>query len=245
MSAIVGGSIDTGVINMFSILTARDKGIPVVLLAGSALYSSKFPTAALVVSADSPIHGGADFAGKTIAVDALSSISQLSAMAWIDKNGGNSKLVRFVEIPIPDMQAALSTHRVDAASMPQPFASRAVSASGRLVCNVYDGIAPLWLQNAWAASPAWTAANSDVARRFKSLIYRTAAWANTHEDESATILSQVSKVDLSIIRATPRVHYAEQDSTKLLDPVIDVALRYGLIKKRPDALDLFAPEVRR
>ena len=242
MAAIIGGSIDLGNVNTFSILAARDKGVPVVMVAGATIYSSTTWNAALVVAEDSAIRNGAGFAGKTIAISGLRSLPQYSAMAWIDRNGGNSKLVRFLEMPLPNMQYAIAEHHVDAANMSEPFASRAVAAGGRILCHVDDGIAPLWLQNAWVSSAAWVAANPDIVRRYRALMYRTAIWANSHQRESAEILSKVSKVDLEVIRSMRRAHYAEDNGgADLLEPVIDVALRYGLIAKRPAARDLFAP----
>ena len=133
-------------------------------------------------------------------------------------------------------------HHVDAANMSEPFASRAATAGGRILCHVDDGIAPLWLQSAWVSLAAWAAANPDIVRRYRTLMYRTAIWANNHQRESAEILSKVSKVDMDVIRTMRRAHYAEGESrVDLLDPVINVALRYGLIAKRPAAGDLFAP----
>lgn len=244
MAAILGRAIDSGNVNMFSVLNAHDRGLPVVIIASAALYSSKYPTAALLVRKDSAIKDAVDMNGKTIAVDGLKSTSQFSAMAWVDKNGGDSKTLRFVEMPVPDMQLALATKRVDVGSMPQPFASRATKTDARIICNVYDGIANAWLQNAWVASADWVSANPDVARRFRALVYKTAGWANQHQTESADMLAQVSKVELDVIKQTPRARYAEKDNIELLDPVIDVSVKYGLISKRPTARDLFAPELR-
>jgi ABC-type nitrate/sulfonate/bicarbonate transport system substrate-binding protein len=147
-------------------------------------------------------------------------------------------------MPVPDMQLALATHRVDVGNMPEPFASRSAKTDARIVCSVYDGIGNAWLQNAWVASADWVSANPEVARRFRALVYRTAGWANQHQTETAEMLSQVSSVEIDVIRQTPRARYAEKDSAELLDPVIDVAVKYGLITKRPSARELFAPELR-
>jgi NitT/TauT family transport system substrate-binding protein len=239
LAAIVGGSLDTGNVNTFSILAAHDRGIPIVLIAGAVVYAPQSWNAALLVAKDSRIQGGADLNGKTIAISGLRSLPQFSAMAWIDKNGGDSKTVRFVEMPIPDMQAGLTAHRFDAASMSEPFASRAAKVDARILCHVDDGIGTSWLQSAWVTSAAWAAANPDVLRRFRTMIYRSAAWANGHQTQSAEILSQVSKVDLDVIRTMRRARYAEKEQPQLLEPVIDVALRYGVIAKRPLARNLF------
>lgn len=239
MSAVLGKSLDIASINIFSILQAHDKGLPIVIVASASLYTSKFPTAALVVLKDSPIKSGADLNGKTMAVNALKNMAQVSAMAWADKNGGDSSKIKFVEMPIPEMQIALASKRIDVANMGEPFASSAAKGDARIIASVYDGIATSWLQNALVATTDWVAANPEVARRFRTLVYKTAIWANTHQPQTAEILSDATKVKLDVIHATPRARYAEKDNIELLEPVIEAAVKYGLISKRPNARDLF------
>ena len=179
-----------------------------------------------------------------MAVDGLKNMAQVTAMAWADKNGGDSSKIKFVEMPMPDMQIALATKRVDIAEMSEPWASRSAKADARVFGSAYDGVANSWLQNAWVANADWVTANPDVAKRFRALVYKTAAWANAHQAQSADILSDYTKVNLDVIHATPRAHYAERDSIELLEPVVDAAMKYGLISKRPDPRTLFAPELR-
>ena len=43
------------------------------------------------------------------------------AMAWVDKNGGSSAKVKFIELPFPQMEAALVAGKVDAISVQEPL----------------------------------------------------------------------------------------------------------------------------
>ena len=69
------------------------------------------------------------------------------AMAWVDKNGGSATKVKFVEIPFPNMEAALVAGKVDAISIQEPFAAVAarkagnagpVESLGRCFAEVFD-----------------------------------------------------------------------------------------------------------
>ena len=74
---------------------------------------------------------GKDFNGKTIAVSALNDLSTVSVDAWIEKGGGDIKTVKFVELPVSAMLAAVESHRVDGAFILYPPLAEAM-ASGKV-----------------------------------------------------------------------------------------------------------------
>lgn len=84
----------------------------------------------IVVPAKSPIRTIQDLKGKTIAVNAPGNILQLLVSAVLRDNGIPVKDVHFVDIPFPFMAKALQTHKVDAASLPEPFLTGAEESIG-------------------------------------------------------------------------------------------------------------------
>jgi len=66
----------------------------------------------MTVAAASSIHSAKDLAGKTIAVSGLANITNLSARSWIDRNGGDSKASKYIEIPLPQMAPDVLSGRV-------------------------------------------------------------------------------------------------------------------------------------
>lgn len=242
-SAVIGGAADIGLTNVSSLATAREKGLPLVIVAASGLYVSREPSSVLMVADDSTFKTARDLNGKIVAVNGLRSISQLGPEAWIDKNGGDSKSVRWTDMPFADMPLALSSHRIDAALIAEPQATAAKKAA-RVFAAVYDAIAPRFLITVWFSTAAWASANPQQARAFAALIYRTAAWANAHRAQTADVLIGSTKLDPEIVRTMPRVTFAESADPAMLKPHLDAALRYGLITKAVNPADLFAPEVR-
>ncbi len=78
-------------------------------------------------------------------------------------------------------------------------------------------------------------------RRLATALYDTARWANGHHDETAPILAKYAKLDLARIRAMNRTRYATSLDPKLMQPVLDIALRYNLLEKpKSPAADLIA-----
>lgn len=243
VAGIVGGSIDVGAVNWVTALQAHEKGLPLVAVAQAATYYGKEPTSFLMVPADSAARTARDLTGKTIAVDGLRNLTQLGVIAWLDKNGGDSKSIKFAEIPFIDMPLALSSHRVEAALITEPMATRS-QHDARVLGNAYDAIAPEFPSSAWVASATWAAANRDLARRFTSMMYRAAAWENANRPATAEVLSQISHLDPALIRTMHRARYAERTDLRQMRPLIDLSLQYGLITKPVDAEEVFASEVR-
>ncbi len=87
-------------------------------------------------------------------------------------------------------------------------------------------------------------ANADRARRFAALMYRTAKWANANRPLTADMLARVAHLDRELVLSMHRATYSERNEPRLLQPLIDVALKYGAIKKPVNLDDLFAPTLK-
>ncbi|HXQ23567.1 MAG TPA: ABC transporter substrate-binding protein [Candidatus Acidoferrales bacterium] len=244
VAAVLGGAVDIGLSNVLTVLAAHERGVPLGIVAAAAVYSSKNPTSVLLVPDDSPVRSARDLNGRYVAVSALRDITQFAPMAWMDANGGDAKSVHFVEIPFPAMPVALAEHRVDAAFITEPFATRAKDHA-RVLAPAFDAIAPQFQISVYAASFSWTAAHPELARRFAALIYRTGAYANVNRTRTGEFLMQIAKIDADQLKITPRATYAEHADPAAIKPVIDVALKYGAIAAPVAPASLFSPEVLR
>jgi NitT/TauT family transport system substrate-binding protein len=230
IAAIAGGSLEAGFSNNVSAAQAIARGIPIIVLAPAAIYTTGEPSDTLLVKArGSKLKTGADLNGKTVAVTTLSGGLQSSAAAWIDKNGGDSKTVHFLELPFTEMAAALKAGRIDAAMLAEPFLTTDSAGVERLG-DAFGAIAPQWTLGVFVASKAWVTANPDVARRFVKAMLETARWANTHHADTAKIVAPLANIDLQTYRSMARSRFGETLTVAQLQPSLDVALRYGQLK---------------
>jgi NitT/TauT family transport system substrate-binding protein len=237
-AAVVSGSLDVGGINVLSLASAHQKGLPLKIAASGSTYTTKNPTTEMLVPLASPLQVPRDLNGKTVAVNVLEGIAHVSAQAWIDKNGGDSKQVKFIELPFAAMPAALTASRVDAAVVAEPQLTQA-KADTRVFGKSYDGIAELWMIDAWTVNEAWLGANPDLARRFSEAMRQAAVWANRNHDKTAELVSAATKIDISIVRAMRRATFLEHVNLGVVQPVIDVGAQYGALTSRFPAADLF------
>jgi NitT/TauT family transport system substrate-binding protein len=81
VAAVTSGALDAGFSNLFSIVTAFSKGIPIEVIAPAALYDSASPAQALLVRKDAPFRSPKDLNGKTVAVDGIKGITQITVAA--------------------------------------------------------------------------------------------------------------------------------------------------------------------
>lgn len=240
-AAVVGGTLTVGTLTIPGVVIAKSKGLPIVIIAPASLYNSAKPTSGIVVLQDSPIRNARDLNGKTLATRDIGNLSYYGALEWIDKNGGDSKSVKWVEIPDPGDMAAMRAHRIDAASVSEPAFSDALNGGARLLADCYDAIADHFLIAAYFTTAAYARANPEIVRKISQVIIEAGVWANSHQAESAKILEKYANAPIP--PGITRVTYAEKMRAADADPILDMMQRYGILKQPMKATELFAPEV--
>lgn len=236
-AGVIGGSLDVGVSQSISLITAYSRGIPLTILAGSAVNSRGSESGMLFVPKTSTASSGKDLIGKTIGVQGLKGFAQFGTQAWLDKTGGDSSTVHFVEMTSSVMGRALADNRLDAAFIPEPFVSQ-VAKVAKKIAPPMDAIAPIFMAGAHFTTLAWAKAHPDVVRRFESMLYETAAWANKNHDRTAEILANAAGIDPETVRGAVRVQYITRRDPSLLQPMIALAAKYAGITPFP-ADDIF------
>ena len=234
--AITPGDFDFGYATIDTLANIHTKGAPLVVIAAAADYNTAINAhaSALLVPANSTVRSARDLNGKTIATNALHSLTDNGPKAWMDQNGGDSSSVKFVEFPFPAMPAALAAGRIDAAQIAEPFVAVAKEV-GRVLNYGYDAIGKRFLISGWVATPQFIKAHPDIVRRFVATIQQTGAWANANQSQSAQLLVDFTKIDPAILPRLTRAHYAEQLLTPALQPLIDVAAKYDGFASYPAA----------
>ncbi len=241
-AGIVSGAIDIGPSNVASISAAYVRGLQLNLFAPSVLISSSAPpTTIIAVLKDSPLHTAKDFAGKTFALSTVRDLQQAAVMTWLDKNGGDSKSVTFIEIPNPEQLAALAAKRVDAALLVEPFLSASRNDT-RMVARPYSSLASQLMTFGWIANKSWYDANPALVQRVVGVIRATAQWANRNHDATATIISNISKVPKETFLTMNRQVFSEGKlDPALIQPIIDASAHYGFLTRAFPASEMFAP----
>lgn len=237
IGAVAGDSADIGDTNPGSLAEARTRGIRLRYVAPAGLHLSSVPVDLLMVGANSPICTARDLDGKTIAVNAIGALPYVATKAWITENRGDVAKVHFVELPFPAMGAALTSGRVDAAAMTEPFITSSKNAT-RVLADAFGAISPRFIVSGWFATDAWITAHRDEAARFQAAMQRAHAWANTHHAQSAAILVRHTKILADVARSMTRVQFGSTLDPGLIQPVIAEFAKYGALSHPLPATDI-------
>jgi NitT/TauT family transport system substrate-binding protein len=240
LAAIAGGSLDLACANWGAISNAHVQGLPFQVIAPGGLYSSDSPTTILAVAKESTLKTAADLNGKTVAVSTLKDLQQASVMKWVDANGGDSKTLKFIELPIPQIPSTLNAGRVDAGIVLEPVLTHEKN-NIRIFAKCYDAIAKRLMINAHFAAADWLTKNTPVARKIISALDQTATWANANRAAAGAILEQVSKIDVATISEMNRTVFTDRLDVATIQPVIDASVEYKFLAHGYPARDVFWP----
>lgn len=108
--------------NYVSFLQAHAKGAIKLRILADAFHCATDVVPVLTLPS-SPIKKPADLAGKKIAVNITNNVQTMMINAVLRSDGVNPSTVKYVQVPFPDMSAALQKNQVDAVSAVEPFAS--------------------------------------------------------------------------------------------------------------------------
>lgn len=236
-SAVASGSLDIGYSNLISLAIAHARGVPVTVIAPAGLYSTNAPTSVCIVAKNSPIKTAKDLDGKIFATNGLRNITEYAPRAWMDKNGGDSKTLKFTEMPLSEMAVALTRGTVDAALSAEPFLTQGKEQT-RVLSKCYDGVATNFMIAAYFTTTTWAKAHPELVRKFADAIRATADWANKNHAASAAILARETKIAPEVANTMVRSVYPETSDPKLMQPMIDVAAKYGALSAAFPASEL-------
>lgn len=224
--AVVSGAAEIGNSSVPSLAQAHAKGIPIVAVAPGALYSRRSPSAILFLPPQSPVGEARQLNGKIIGVNNLRGLPQFGTQTWLDAHGGQSNTVQFVEMSGPVIINALRDNKIDAGLVAEPFISPA-RAVAKPFGAVFDAVGSSFMISVHFATIAWASAHDDVVRQFRSCIEKTAVWANKNPDQSIRITAEYTKLSAQTLKEMGRALYAEKLTAASLQPVINLAAKYG------------------
>lgn len=232
------GKLDVAFSNTVSTLQAMEQGLDATILAPGAVVRPQAPdsTSALLVRKGA-IKSPKELEGKRIAVNVINSSAWLYAVAYLDKHGVDWRKVRFVEVPLPQMNDPLVNGQVDMISQVDPF-STLLRDSGKvdLLDFVYVDVQPNAEITQYLALTSWVRKNPDLAQRFARAIRKGSEYVNAAANQvtvrdvnvSFTGLRSELKDRIMLPRLGTQVNLEEIRKTHAM------MLKYGLLKTPVD-----------
>jgi NitT/TauT family transport system substrate-binding protein len=200
---LLHGSIDViGGGNYVSFLEAQAHGTFAVEFLAPAVDCST-DDYGVVALPSSGIAKASDLAGKTIAVNLTQNIQTLTTSAVLQADGVNAGSVRYVQVPFPDMVAALKAGRVDAVSAVEPFLSAALAAGGKLVTSTCTGATADFPLSGYITTRTWAQKNPAAAKAFARALEKGNAYADANPSVVRGVLPAYTSMTAAAAASVP------------------------------------------
>ncbi len=239
--AIIGGAMDVGKASLSSLIAGYARGVPFEMIAPSAIHRAASPNSAVIVATDSPIRTPLDLQGKVVSCTAIGDIGYLGIRGMIDRQGGDSASVRWVEIPTSAVALAIEQGRVDAGITTEPFMAKDLKGGKvRMLFDMLNGYPRPILESAFFATRDYVEKNRDAVARFAKALQQAAAYSDTHEAETVPLFAAFAGMDDETAAAMHRTYTPPTFDASQIQPVIDLAAKYKVIPRRFDAHEIIA-----
>jgi NitT/TauT family transport system substrate-binding protein len=186
----------------------------------------------LVAGKGSGIKGVKDLAGKTVGMVQLNSLNSLDVQTLASQAGIDHKSIKLIQMPFPQMPAALNQGRVHAAVIVQPFAQTAI-AQGATVINHPNAV--LWAGGTtvcFSAPANYIEDNPEVVKNFNAAMREAILYAKDHEAEAKATL--VKRLNITPEAAQKQVLQTDWNPTLTPDTIDKMQTnmkQFGLIQK--------------
>lgn len=240
---VASGQFDFGFSNVTSLMIAQTKRVPVQVVASGVASTgeSGLDFGAVAVAEDSPVKTPAGLAGKKIAVNTLKNIGDVTVRESVRKAGADPNGITFVQIPFPEMPAALANRRVDAAWLVEPFLSQVKGLGGRPVAwNFVDTAKELTVAT-YFTSAKLVQSDPDLVRRFVEAINDSMRYANAHPDQVRMVLDSYLRLDQVTRAGMTLPNWPQKINRESLERLADLSREDGVFgDAEPDLDKLFA-----
>jgi NitT/TauT family transport system substrate-binding protein len=238
--AVVSGDFQIGFSNTISLLIAASEDLPVQIISQGVLggKSEEQAWADLLVLKDGPIKEPKDLEGKTIAVNTLKNICEVTIKASLEQENVAVDTLEFTEVPFPDMNAALEAGRVDAACVVEPFVSQGKAGKARGIAPFYVRTAPDLTVATYFTSTQYAEENADVVDRFVQAMNKSLTYADSHPDEVRKVLLDYTEIPPEAAEAIKLPVWRPDLNEPTIEKLSELSVKYGLIEEQPDLEEL-------
>lgn len=233
LPAVQSGDLQFGFSNTTSLLIAASEGLPVRIIAQGVQEAEEESEswAHIWVRADSDIEEPQDLEGRTISLNTLQNITEVTARASLEAEGVDVSQLNFVEVPFPEANQALDQGDVDAIYVVEPFDTIARQSDARPI------VAPLW-----ATQPSLTVAtyfamqpyideNADVVERFVSAMNRSLEYASENPDAVRETLPTYTRIPEELISEVRLAQWGTDLNLPSIELMGELSVEYGLIQQ--------------
>ncbi|WP_256376034.1 ABC transporter substrate-binding protein [Citricoccus sp. SGAir0253] len=230
--AVTSGQFEFGFSNPTSVLIAASRGLDIKVIApgGSSTGDAETDYGATVVLPGSDIDSAADLEGHSVAVNTLNNISDSTVKEAVRQDGGDPSKVDFVEMPFPNMVAAVEQGTVDAAFLVEPFLTAGLNQDMEPVFWNWMEVSPDLMASTYFTTGELAEQDPELVADFQAAIAQSADYAQAHPDETREILTEYTSIPEEAAASLRLPRWSDEVNVDSLQRLIEISSEDGLLE---------------
>lgn len=232
--AVVSGEYHFGFTALVNVLQARDKGLPLkIIAAGSS--STGVPGADVTMIHAGPKSGikrAKDLEGKTVSVNALNGLLQMLGKAAVKADGGDPGKVRFIELGFAEALAALQAGKTDAMVGAEPFGTAAMASGFPAIASPYMSMSSKgMLTSSYFTTEEQLKKDPELFKNIRAAINESLEYAQKHPDEVRKQLPKFTKLGPDVAAKLILPRYITDIPRESVEQFSKAGMEFGMLNK--------------
>jgi NitT/TauT family transport system substrate-binding protein len=231
ITGLVGNDSQFAFLGYVPVIVARSKGLPIKVVANAdtGAETAEDEWQVIMSPKGSKVREPADLAGQTVAVNALKGVAEVGLKAALEKEGVDPNSIKLLEVPFPEMPAAMDAGRVDAIWAPEPFLTSVLGQGGQEVLAPYISLGKQFPNGTYATNEQFLAQNADVAERFTRAMNKSSQYATEHPDEARAIIPEFTQIKPEVAEKIRLPLWPVEIDRAQLEDLVGYTQKYGVI----------------
>jgi NitT/TauT family transport system substrate-binding protein len=245
MAQVTSGQLDIGFTTIPAQIAAVSGGAPLqAISAFDGIIDPDNPQGAILVKKGSGIESPKDLVGKKVGVVALQSELDVLLHEVVRRDGGDQTKVQSVQVPFPEMLAALKSDRVDAVVNVEPFLTMAEEEGGYEAISFPEvEVVPNRAVTAFVASKNFIEENPETVEKFKAAMEESLEYADSHPEEAKQTMVEVAGMEPELLeKINLGVIFDPTLDEESIEVFRELMQDFGYVEDPPPASDLLAQE---
>jgi NitT/TauT family transport system substrate-binding protein len=237
VSRVVSGGVDIAYSAYVPIIQAVSAGVRVRVVGNG--YQGRSNLYPIVTRPDSPIHDARQLSGKKIGLINTKGFPSMLTDAALASVGVAASAVHLVEIPYPNMPAALQNGSIDAAFMTEPYLSQSRETFGaRVVIDTMSGPTADLPVGGYVSSPRFVDGNPKTLAAFGRAMAKAQAAAADRTLIGQTLPTYVRGLSPAVAQSITLGVFPPSLDPARLQRVADLMTQFGVIPEHFDVQQL-------
>jgi NitT/TauT family transport system substrate-binding protein len=230
-TTLVSGDSQVAFLGYVPVIVARAQGLPlkVVANADNGADTAEDEWQVILSRKGSDIREPADLEGKTVAVNALKGVAEVALKGALEKEGVDPDSIKLLEIPFPEMPAALDKGRVDAIWGVEPFLTQALAGGAQEVLAPNPTLGAAFPNGTYATTDKYLEENAEVMERFTRAMNRSSEYATEHPDEARAVIPTFTQIPEEVAQEMRLPLWPTEIDRAQLEDLIGYTQKYGVI----------------